>query len=115
MPIANIYTIVNFATQTSLTEAILNERRLEFAGEGRGWPDITRLSQDANLQVAGGGVPAKILVTALSGTGSNYDVVLRPTTAAAKAALPYTDNKYIWPIPTSEINANPNLTQNPGY
>nr|MBC7612511.1 RagB/SusD family nutrient uptake outer membrane protein [Pseudopedobacter sp.] len=115
VPIANIYTIVNFASQTSLTQAILNERRLEFAGEGRRWPDITRLSQDANFQVAGGGVPAKILVTALSGTGSNYDVVLRPTTVSAKAALPYTDNKYIWPIPTSELNANPNLTQNPGY
>lgn len=109
------YTIANFASQNALTQGILNERRVEFAGEGRRWPDITRLSQDPNFQVAGGGIPAKILVTALSGTGSNWDVVTRPVTATAKAAIPYTDFKYIWPIPQDELNANPNLTQNPGY
>jgi len=115
VPIADRFTIANFALQNSLTQAVLNERRVEFAGEGRRWADITRLSQDVNFQVAGGGVPAKILVTALSGTGSNWDVVARPVTPAAKAAIPYTDFKYIWPIPQDELNANPNLIQNPGY
>lgn len=115
VPVASQYTIASFATQNLLTQAILNERRVEFAGEGRRWPDITRLSQDPNFQVAGGGIPAKILVTALSGTGSNWDAVLRPVTAAAKVALPYTDFHYIWPIPQDEINANPNMAQNPGY
>lgn len=115
VPTANRYTIANFATQNALTQAILNERRIEFAGEGRRWPDITRLSQDANFQVMGGGIPAKILVTALSGTGSNWDAILRPTTVATKAAIAYSDNKFIWPIPTDELNANPNISQNPGY
>lgn len=115
VPFASQYTIASFASQTALTQAILNERRIEFAGEGRRWPDITRLSQDANFQVLGGGIPAKILVTALSGTGSNWDVVLRPTTAAAKAAIAYSDYRYIWPIPTDELNANPNISQNPSY
>ncbi|HEY1009608.1 MAG: RagB/SusD family nutrient uptake outer membrane protein [Daejeonella sp.] len=114
VPVTDRYTIANFTSQDALTQAILNERRVEFAGEGRRWPDITRLSQ-SQFAVAGGGIPAKILVTNLSGTGSNWDVVNRPVTATGKAAIPYTDHKYIWPIPQDELNANPNLTQNPGY
>jgi len=116
VPIANVYTIANFTSQNTLTQAILDERRVEFAGEGRRWPDITRLSQ-SSFAVVGGGVPAKVLVGSLSGTGNNYDTTLRPTTPTTKAALPYTDDKYIWPIPISEINANPVLKnqQNPGY
>jgi len=115
VPSASIYTIASFTSQNVLTQAILDERRVEFAGEGRRWPDITRLSQDVNFQVAGGGVPAKVLVTALTGTGSNYDIVTRPVTASGKAAIPYATNTYIWPLPTSELNANPNLAQNPNY
>lgn len=115
VPVTSQYTIASFISQNALTQAILNERRIEFAGEGRRWADITRLSQDPNFQVAGGGIPAKILVTALSATGSNWDAVTRPVTVAAKAAIPYTDFKYIWPIPQDELNANPNMTQNPGY
>lgn len=115
VPVANVFTIANFATQTSLTQAILNERRIEFAGEGRRWPDITRLSQDPNFAVTGGGIPAKVLLAALANDGSNYNIVTRPVTATGKAALPYTDFHYIWPIPLDELNANPNITQNPGY
>ena len=48
--------LANFVSQNSLTQAILNERRIEFAGEGRRWPDITRLSQDPNFAVTGGGM-----------------------------------------------------------
>ncbi|PWS26651.1 RagB/SusD family nutrient uptake outer membrane protein [Pedobacter yonginense] len=115
VPVASQYTIANFTNQNALTQAILNERRIEFAGEGRRWPDITRLSQDPTFQVAGGGVPAKILVTALNGSGSNWDVINRPVTLAAKGALPYSDFHYIWPIPQDELNANPVIAQNPGY
>lgn len=115
VPVADRFTMANFLTQNSLTQAILNERRIEFAGEGRRWPDITRLSQDATFQVAGGGIPAKVLVTNLSGTGSNYDLVNRPVTATGKAAIVYSDYRYIWPIPTDELNSNPNIAQNPGY
>ncbi len=114
VPVASRFTIASFASQTALTQAILNERRVEFAGEGRRWPDITRLSQSP-FAVPGGGIPAKVLVTSLAGTGSNYNIVTRPVTPTLKAAIPYTDHKYIWPIPQDELNANPNLVQNPGY
>lgn len=115
VPVANRYTIADFSDQNSLIKAVLDERRVEFAGEGRRWPDITRLSQDPTFQVAGGGIPAKVLVTNLSGTGSNYDIVTRPVTTSGKAAIPYSDYRYIWPIPTDELNSNPNISQNPGY
>jgi tetratricopeptide (TPR) repeat protein len=34
---------------------------------------------------------------------------------AATGDIPYNDDKLVFPIPLREINANPNLTQNPGY
>lgn len=117
VPTAAQFTTASFTTQNSLTQAILNERRIEFAGESRRWADITRLSQDPNFQVAGGGIPAKVLVIDLAGDGSQYNVVTRPVVNTSKAALPYSDIHYVWPIPTQEITANPTLAtqQNPGY
>lgn len=114
---ADRYTIANFTTQNTLTQAVLNERRIEFAGEGRRWADITRLSQDANFAVTGGGIPAKILLANLSKDGSNYNVTTRPVTATGFAAIAYSDYRYVWPIPSAEITANPTLEtqQNPGY
>ncbi len=108
------YTIARFAAGDDLTRAILAERRIEFAGEGRRWPDITRLSKSA-FAVAGGGIPAKVLLTDLKGDGSQYNTATRPVVNTSKAAIPYSDFHYIWPIPVAELNANPNIPQNPGY
>jgi hypothetical protein len=117
VPAASQFTAATFTTQNSLTQAILNERRIEFAGEGRRWPDITRLSQDPVFQVAGGGIPAKTLVTDLVGDGSQYNTTTRPVVGTSKAALPYSDVHYVWPIPAQEVSSNPTLKaqQNPGY
>jgi len=115
VPVASQYTIASFATGDALTQAILNERRIEFAGEGRRWPDITRLAKSA-FAVAGGGIPAKSLVTDLKGDGSQYSTALpRPVTPTSKAAIPYTDFHYIWPLPVDEVTRNANIAQNPGY
>jgi len=111
---ADRYTIAIFTSGDALTQAILNERRVEFAGEGRRWPDITRLSKSA-FAVAGGGIPAKLLVTDLKGDGSQYNIITRPITTPSKAAIPYSDFHYIWPLPVDEVTRNPNVTQNPGY
>lgn len=111
---ADRYTAASFASADALTQAILNERRIEFAGEGRRWPDITRLSK-STFAVTGGGIPAKLLVTDILGDGSQYNITTRPTVTATKTALPYTDFHYIWPIPADETTRNPNIPQNPGY
>jgi hypothetical protein len=115
VPAANQYaSVAVFASGDALTQAILNERRVEFAGEGRRWSDITRLSK-STFAVPGGGIPAKTIAADLKGDGSQYDIVNRPVVPTSKAAIPYSDNRFLWPIPVQEINANPNFAQNPGY
>jgi len=98
-----------------LVLAILQERRIEFAGEGRRWPDIHRLQKDPNPAYATSGIPAKVL--AIKGDGSEYDLVNRPLVTPTKAAIPYTDFRFLWPIPATEVAANPTLAaqQNVGY
>lgn len=109
------YTIASFASDINLTRAILNERRIEFAGEGRRWGDIHRLVLDPNFTT--NGIPGKILINQISGDGSNYNTTTRPMITPQKAGLPYSNFRFIWPIPQAELTANPALNgqQNPGY
>jgi len=123
--VADQYTALSFPTSIAMTQAILNERRIEFAGEGRRWGDIHRLSQDANFATTGsapGGIPAKVLIGQINGSGSDYNIVTRPTISTAVAppanpGLPYSNFRFVWPIPSTEVAANPVLAaqQNPGY
>ncbi|GAB3991238.1 RagB/SusD family nutrient uptake outer membrane protein [Spirosoma daeguense] len=101
------------AAPADLTLAILNERRIEFTGEGRRWSDIHRLSLDTKYST--NGIPAKIDVAQV--TAASYDLTTRPVIATRIAAIPYNDNRFLWPIPTSEVSVNPTLAaqQNPGY
>lgn len=119
---ADQYTAANAPTGTALTQAILNERRIEFVGEGLRWGDISRLAPDATFApVAGGGIPAKY-----NGQVSGQVVYSRyncggATTGQAVAAVPYkgaaNSPLFLWPIPSSETSLNPTLAaqQNPGY
>ncbi|WP_211327098.1 RagB/SusD family nutrient uptake outer membrane protein [Chitinophaga flava] len=110
-------TSTNFLTTppADMVLAILNERRIEFAGEGRRWPDITRLVMDPVYGTSG--IPAKILLTDLKDDGSNYDIVNRPVTNSKFGKIDYSDFRFIWPLPSTEILSNPTLkdAQNPGY
>ena len=112
---ADQYTSTSFTDSKSLTRAILNERRIEFAGEGRRWADIHRLAMDADFST--GGIPAKILISQIDKTGAAYDIVGRPLITPSFAAIPYSNFKFIWPIPNTEIANNPTLAadQNPFY
>ncbi|WP_158267072.1 RagB/SusD family nutrient uptake outer membrane protein [Chitinophaga niastensis] len=109
------YTSTSFPTTSALTQAILNERRIEFAGEGLRWPDIHRLSKDPIFST--GDIPAKVSYTDVKSDGSNYDIVNRPVCRSKIAAVPYTDHRFVWPFPQSETITNPLLSkeQNPGY
>lgn len=103
---------VAFATKTDLIKAILVERRIEFLGEGKRWADIHRLATDATFGT--GGIPAKI------GTGSATTAMYscgagNTTYTTAIAAIPYSDKRFIWPIPLSETQVNSNYEQNTGY
>ncbi len=114
------YTAASFPTTNDLIRAILNERRIEFLGEGRRWADIHRLAKDAVFST--GGIPAKVRYNNTSfaswGPGVDYDGNGNYVPAAELVpAIEYDDYRFVWPIPQSELNTNPVLAeqQNPGY
>ena len=113
LPATQQYLAANFPTPASLVEGIVNERRIEFAMEGRRWPDIHRLQNDDLAPVVG--IPTKV------GNGT-------PPAAAFTLGTPYTgpygvqafaysSKEFLWPIPQQEVNNNPILAtqQNPGW
>lgn len=103
---------VAFVTKEALIKAILVERRIEFLAEGRRWADIHRLAVDPVYGT--GGIPAKI------GTGSATSAMYECGAGSAAyttavAAIPYSDRRFIWPIPLTETQVNSNYEQNTGY
>lgn len=73
------------SSKAALELAILNERRLELAFEGHRWFDLKRTGQ---------------ALSTMNNLGRNYNVL---------------QHELRWPIPQSELDRNPNLTQNAGY
>jgi starch-binding outer membrane protein, SusD/RagB family len=108
-PVADAYTVASFATKVDLVKAILMERRIEFLFEGKRWADIHRLALDATYGT--GGIPAKAVNGAAGAAIYNCGGAYTP----GQAAIPYSDFRFIWPIPADEVTQNPIVTQNPGY
>lgn len=77
-----------------LREIIRHERRIEFAGEGYYYNDIRRWKT------------AEIVLNAPIKKYNNTLIEVRKFNPA---------RDYFWPIPLSEKDLNPNLTQNPNY
>jgi hypothetical protein len=75
---------------SQLLDDIVTERRKELAFEGDRYYDLNRLKRD-------------IVRTA------------DPAAIPAPLTIPYSDDRRVAPIPQSELQANPNITQNPGY
>ncbi len=111
-PTTQTYTAASFPTKTDFLKAILLERRIEFLAEGKRWGDISRLATDPVLGT--GGIPAK----AVNGNGGAAGLASYNCGAGytpGQAAIPYSDYRFIWPIPQSERDANPIIAQNPQY
>ena len=77
------------ASQEEMRLAIEKERKLELAFEGVRWFDLVRT-----------GRAIAVMNAQVDGNGNS---------------LGYNANWLIWPIPQSERDKNPLLTQNPGY
>ena len=111
-PPALTYTAASFANTNAFIKAVLDERRIEFIAEGKRWGDIHRNATDVNFTT--GGIPAKIGIgvstLAMYSCGSG-----NATYTTAVSAFPYTDYRFLWPIPLSETQTNSNYAQNPGY
>lgn len=88
-------------SQAQMKQAILDERRLELAFEGQRWDDLVRSG------------------TAVTVMNSLHEVkyTCEDGVISAPIAIQYncSNEKLICPIPQLERDANPNLTQNPGY
>ena len=75
----------NGLSQTQFRDAVVKERMFEFVGEGQRWFDLTR-------------------------TGT-----LETLVPLAKPGVTPSGKHYLFPIPQSELDLNPNLEQNDGY
>lgn len=107
---------LNITNANELLQAIMNERRIEFLAEGMRWKDIHRTAKNGEFGVKG--VPAKVAYGAVKLTDwVAASGELRPALFVSLPAIPYADNRFLWPIPTSETTTNPVLAdqQNPGY
>lgn len=74
-------------SQPAMRDTILHERRVELAFEGKRWFDLIRVD------------------------GGQYGLDFLHSIGKTNA----TKDRLLLPIPQAEIDANPNLTQNPGY
>lgn len=111
-PATNQFTAASFANQTALLQAILLERRIEFAMEGKRWHDISRLVQDPIAALRPVGIPEKMPTGSAGAARFGIGV---PLPANMQPAIPYSDFRFIWPIPADEVTQNPIIVQNPGY
>ena len=84
--------------QTDLRAAIARERRVELAFENHRWLDLVRTGQAINVMTT-------------FGTKIKQQQPYIP----ANAYTNITQDRFIYPIPQSEIDVNGLLTQNPGY
>ena len=81
------------ASKESMLNAILKERRLELAFEGQRWFDLVRYGK------------VEEVMNTLNSRDSGR-LPLRRT---------FSETSYLFPIPTTAIDLNTNLVQNPGY
>lgn len=116
-PATQAYTISRFSTDKDFLNAILWERRIEFHGEGRRWEDIHRLANDDILP--SGGIPAKIEYGSTRNKGAFVvnGEVKNEWFAPSRKFIPYTDKRFIWPVPVNDLIRNPTLAaqQNAGW
>jgi hypothetical protein len=110
-PATQAYTVASFVDKKALIRTILDERRIEFLGEGKRWGDIHRLALDADFNT--GGIPAKM--TFANATFASYNCATNPVLTKSIPAIPYNDFRFIWPIPLEETQQNAAIVQNPGY
>jgi hypothetical protein len=92
---------VSTSSQTQMQSFILNERQLELAFEAQRWDDLQRYN---------------LTVSVMNGLNENNftcsgGVVSDPVPINYNVSAP----KTLLPIPLTELQANPNLTQSPGY
>ncbi|WP_413532777.1 RagB/SusD family nutrient uptake outer membrane protein [Empedobacter brevis] len=111
-PASQAYSLSSFTDKASFVKAVIKERRIEFIAEGKRWGDIHRLQNDDLAPIDG--IPAKMANGNPLLTSYGYGQAV-PNYSTKQ--IPYSSNKFIWPLPAMETDYNPTLKaqQNPGY
>jgi starch-binding outer membrane protein, SusD/RagB family len=101
---ANLAALPAGLTQAQMRDRILHERLLEFGLEGQRWNDLKRYNLLSSVVKADAGTAA-------------CPTAAEPYVAGCDAEYTtFTTNKSeLLPIPQTERNLNPNVTQNPGW
>ncbi len=109
-------------SQAQLRTALRYERKVELANDGLRWYDLRRwgIANDVMNGVLYLNRDAKPWTeNVLVGFDENYTPIYNHTEALkyfTTQEVVFRPNKdEYWPVPKSEIDANPNLVQNPGY
>ena len=97
-------TPANASSQIELREQVRNERTVELAYEGFRLFDIRRWEIAEDVMP---GIPKGITYV--------VDGELQQVEMPDRVATFNPNRDYLWPIPSREIDLNPNLTQNPGW
>lgn len=100
------YGIAIGITKDQMRKLIINERRIEMAFEEQRFWDIRRWK-----------IAEQVLNSPLKGMNivKNADGTFSYTVLDIAPAVFDASKNYLFPIPYSEIQTNPNMTQNPGY
>jgi hypothetical protein len=113
---------VAIGSQAAMRTIIRRERAVEFAGEGLRLFDLRRwdIYGKANSMNVVGAALNPLVIPAIptfdADNVPNYSASLSSRIAFRNQTRVNTNVKYkLWPIPQSEIDNNPNLTQNPGW
>lgn len=126
------YPAISEKNQISLRKILRIERRMEFAMEGLRYMDIVRwriaekvLNQPIYGLLDPVDLKAKVVDKNLwffAGTPTIDDNGIPDFTEMSKTGLiknlvptSWNNRQYLWPIPTAEIQINPNMKQNEGY
>lgn len=90
---------MSFIGQNDVMAEVRNERQRELIGEGVRLFDLKRWNMGVTR-----------------GTPQQEDLCNLPGSSTSTAlSRPASDNRFIWPIPQHEIDANPQIVQNAGY
>ena len=128
------YPAITTMDQSELRKEVRIERRMEFAFEGTRYHDLIRwrLAEKAlNNHPIFGTLDAAEMAERVSGKGLWFfpevpeideDGLADFSSMYEKGLIKFlaertfdASKQYLWPIPSTEIEINPNMTQNPGY
>ncbi len=101
-------------TRETMRELIRNERRVELYHEGQRWFDIRRWKIAEKVMVDAVGLDVALMKWYSNGDVTDewkYETIVIDRRSFNK------DRDYLWPVPLTELNANPEMAndQNPNY